>query len=168
LPGIRSRRRSFEMALKGLNRLGHILRMVIIQMGNLKLSILALTLAVSLSATAQENWGPSYDWLSAGTKIYRSPYYFPPSSPYYYSYNYPYDYYPYSMPPGFPDFFLWQGLSAYPPYPAWAEQNPWIGQRQPLSKAWWIGLQQDWMKTLSYARAQSSVLVYRDGTWRSP
>jgi len=136
-------------------------------MGNLKLSILALTLAVSLTSTAQEHWGPSYDWLSAGTKIYRSPYYVPPSSPHYYSYNYPYNYYPYSMPPGFADLLLAKP-SAYAPYPSWAGPYPWIGQRQPLSNAWWIGLQQDWMKTLSYARAQSSVLVYRDGGWQPP
>jgi hypothetical protein len=52
--------------------------MVIIQMGNLRLVVLALTLAVSLTATAQEHWD---SWLSAGTKIYRSPYYFPPPLP---------------------------------------------------------------------------------------
>jgi hypothetical protein len=88
--------------------------MVIIQMGNLRLVVLALTLAVSLTATAQEHWDP---WLSAGTKIYRSPYYFPPSAPYYYSYYYPYHHnYPYSIPPEYAGSPIWKSPSAYPSY----------------------------------------------------
>jgi len=38
-------------------------------MGDLKLSILAMTLALSLTAAAQEHWDTGYDWLSAGPKI---------------------------------------------------------------------------------------------------
>jgi hypothetical protein len=140
-------------------------------MGDLKVSILALALALSLTAAAKEHWDTGHDWLSGGTKIYRSPYYFPPSTPYtpyYYSYSYPYSFYPYSIPAGYAGFPSWKNPSIYPAYPVWAGTYPWVVQGQPFGKAWWIGLQQDWIKTLSYARSQSSVLVYREGTWQPP
>jgi hypothetical protein len=156
--------------LKGFKLFGAHLGYGDTQVGDFKLSILAMTLALSLTAAAQEHWDPSHDWLSAGTKIYRSPYYLP-SSNYYHSYDYPYyrnyPYYPYSLPPGYVGFPSWKSSSFYPIYPAWAGPYPRIGGVQP-SKAWWIGLQQDWIKTLSYARSQSSVLVYRDGAWQPP
>jgi len=141
-------------------------------MSDLRLTILAVALAVSLTSAAQEDLETGYDWLSAGAKIIRSPYYFPPSSPHYFSYDYPYypyyHYYPYSTPPAYASFPIWKSSSAYPLYPAWIGPYPGKGQHQSLGKAWWIGLQQDWMKTLSYARSQSSVLVYRNGIWQPP
>jgi hypothetical protein len=141
-------------------------------MSDLRFMILAVALAVSVTATAQETLEASYDWLSAGAKIPHSAYNFPPSSPSFHSYDYPYypyyPYYQYSTSPRYASFPLWKSSFAYPLYPAWIGPYPGIGQHQSLGKAWWIGLQQDWMKTLSYARSQSSVLVYRNGIWQPP
>jgi hypothetical protein len=66
-------------------------------MSDLRIMVLAIALAAFLTAAAQENLETSYDWLSAGAKVIRGPYYLLPSSPNYYSYDYPYHpYYPYN------------------------------------------------------------------------
>jgi hypothetical protein len=122
--------------------------------------IFILLLGIALEpAACQELWdlGSSQDWLSAGPIYATSPYYVSPyyTGPYYY-------YYPYSgIPSGFTDFYF--ADYAYRPYyygPYWDYTYSW--------PYLYDGAHRDLPKTIDYARAHSSLMVYRNGVWLPP
>ncbi|MDM7912109.1 MAG: hypothetical protein QUS09_03340 [Methanotrichaceae archaeon] len=135
------------------------------------LYLLLLLLSIALEpAACQEFWnlGSSQDWLSAGPIYSTSSYY---TSPYYTG---PYYYYPYSgIPSGFTDFYF--ADYAYRPYyygPYWDYTYSWpylYGYSAELpASPWLVGAHRDLPKTIDYARAHSSLRVYRDGVWLPP